>query len=214
MLQQHSSKTADDLRAGGYVGVYRRAHYALRTLTYNEHALGNLDYALDTLLNPILFPLDHVTASLGPYLVGMVVVLLGSVIVVCYVLGIEWYIRQELHCTLALAFVLGHFLQFTTWWHLYQGVTLSPGYPTATCFSSENSSVCRRCVLPRPPRAHHCSVCRRCVLRMDHHCPWLNNCVGLHTHRHFYLFSVATLAGDETTSAPFSSQLAKWTEAK
>ncbi|TGZ61144.1 hypothetical protein CRM22_008156 [Opisthorchis felineus] len=48
-------------------------------------------------------------------------------------------------------------------------------------------TMCYRCTVPRPPRAHHCNVCGACVLRMDHHCPWIANCVGLHTHRHFYL---------------------------
>ncbi|GFZ43290.1 hypothetical protein JCM24511_01009 [Saitozyma sp. JCM 24511] len=47
---------------------------------------------------------------------------------------------------------------------------------------------CRKCDGPKPERTHHCSVCKRCVLLMDHHCPWINGCVGLHNQRHFILF--------------------------
>ena len=40
----------------------------------------------------------------------------------------------------------------------------------------------------KPERAHHCSVCETCVLKMDHHCPWLGNCVGYHNFKEFFLF--------------------------
>ena len=37
---------------------------------------------------------------------------------------------------------------------------------------------CRSCKLHKPARSKHCSICGVCVTRHDHHCVWLNNCVG------------------------------------
>lgn len=54
---------------------------------------------------------------------------------------------------------------------------------------------CRTCKGPKPLRAHHCSVCNKCVLKMDHHCPWIMNCVGFKNHRYFILFLVYLTLG-------------------
>lgn len=47
---------------------------------------------------------------------------------------------------------------------------------------------CDKCHIIKPDRAHHCSVCGYCVLKMDHHCPWVNNCVCFDNYKFFILF--------------------------
>ncbi|TFK86062.1 zf-DHHC-domain-containing protein [Polyporus arcularius HHB13444] len=48
---------------------------------------------------------------------------------------------------------------------------------------------CKKCVAPKPERAHHCGTCGRCVLKMDHHCMWLGHkCIGHRTHASFVHF--------------------------
>ncbi|KAG2182832.1 hypothetical protein INT44_005813 [Umbelopsis vinacea] len=49
---------------------------------------------------------------------------------------------------------------------------------------------CKTCNVFKPPRSHHCSACRRCVLKMDHHCPWIANCVGYDNYGHFLRFLI------------------------
>ncbi|XP_071948162.1 palmitoyltransferase ZDHHC12-B-like [Antedon mediterranea] len=47
---------------------------------------------------------------------------------------------------------------------------------------------CDSCCVEQPVRSKHCSECGRCVRKFDHHCPWLENCVGERNHKYFWLF--------------------------
>ena len=52
----------------------------------------------------------------------------------------------------------------------------------------EVSELCSDCKVIRTPRSRHCNVCGVCVERFDHHCPWINNCVGANNHNNYLMF--------------------------
>lgn len=49
---------------------------------------------------------------------------------------------------------------------------------------------CKWCLKYKPDRCHHCRICNVCVLRMDHHCPWVYNCIGFRNHKYFILLLI------------------------
>jgi len=60
---------------------------------------------------------------------------------------------------------------------------------------SPKASFCSKCQHSRPPRCRHCSTCRRCVLQYDHHCIWVNQCIGYNNYRNFLMILVYISAG-------------------
>ena len=77
------------------------------------------------------------------------------------------------------------------------------------------SKSCSKCLDNwKPPRAHHCRVCKKCVFRMDHHCVWINNCVGSHNQKYFILFLSYTLIISLFTLTLHIYTLLEWPQGK
>lgn len=54
-------------------------------------------------------------------------------------------------------------------------------------------SLCPDCQVIRTARSRHCNKCNQCVDRFDHHCPWINNCIGAANYKAFYLYVLVEL---------------------
>jgi len=53
--------------------------------------------------------------------------------------------------------------------------------------------ICPDCIIVRPLRSKHCESCKKCISVCDHHCTWINNCVGAKNHKYFLCFIILSL---------------------
>lgn len=58
-----------------------------------------------------------------------------------------------------------------------------------------NIKRCNRCYVVRFPGVKHCSRCQGCIINMDHHCPWIFNCIGQFNQKFFLQFIGYSLVG-------------------
>jgi len=91
------------------------------------------------------------------------------------------------------------FASLTTF-HFFCAMCDGPGYLPLEWKPDDNRDTkylqfCETCQGYKAPRAHHCRKCGRCVLKMDHHCPWINSCVGHFNHGHFVGFLTFAVLG-------------------
>jgi len=57
---------------------------------------------------------------------------------------------------------------------------------------SDEVCFCVLCKVSVDPRSKHCKACDKCVMGFDHHCKWLNNCIGARNYRPFFLLLTLT----------------------
>ena len=61
--------------------------------------------------------------------------------------------------------------------------------------------VCATCLVDKTLASMHCSKCDACVVGLDHHCPFVNTCVGVGNRRMFILFTLFASLGCFLSSA-------------
>eukprot|EP00164_Ancoracysta_twista_P002345 GFYU01003099.1.p1 GENE.GFYU01003099.1~~GFYU01003099.1.p1 ORF type:complete len:345 (-),score=53.47 GFYU01003099.1:187-1221(-) len=138
---------------------------------------------------------------LGPILICLATTLIATVIYVYFTILLPWWTeRQVVSFTGVVNIAMAVVLTSSIFFNYFMCVLTPPGHvpddlemegaqdEEAPARGQGFAKFCRKCDRPKPPRAHHCHVCRRCVLKMDHHCPWIGNCVGHYNYRYFVNF--------------------------
>uniref|UniRef100_A0A8C9XTM3 Palmitoyltransferase n=1 Tax=Sander lucioperca TaxID=283035 RepID=A0A8C9XTM3_SANLU len=171
------------------------AYMRLLVQSFYFNSLTDSDVVFDSVFEPVFWTVDYVTRWFGTLFVWLVVILVSSILVICYVILLPMVLKTYSPEGIAWHLCYGHWNLVMIVFHYYKATTTSPGYPPTEKNDSPFVSVCKRCIMPKPARTHHCGICNRCILRMDHHCPWLNNCVGHLNHRYFFSFCVALTLG-------------------
>ncbi|XP_024280117.1 palmitoyltransferase ZDHHC16A isoform X2 [Oncorhynchus tshawytscha] len=163
------------------------------SLYYNT--LTNSDVVMDSLMEPILWMVDLLTRRFGAVFVCLLVILTTSILLVVYVVMLPVIFDTYSPSWIAWHMSYGHWNLVMIVFHYYKATNTAPGYPPTMKNSIPFVSMCKKCIIPKPARTHHCAICNTCILKMDHHCPWLNNCVGHFNQRYFFCFCVSLTLG-------------------
>ncbi|KAM9848191.1 palmitoyltransferase ZDHHC16A isoform 2-T2 [Aulostomus maculatus] len=174
-------------------GTWAYMKLLVQSLFFNS--LTDSDVFFDSVFEPLFFTVDYVTRWFGLVFVCLVVLLTSSILVIAYVVLLPLILNTYSPPWIAWHICYGHWNLIMIAFHYYKAAKTSPGYPPSEKRDIPFVSVCKKCILPKPARTHHCGICNRCILKMDHHCPWLNNCVGHFNHRYFFSFCLFMTLG-------------------
>jgi len=165
----------------------------IKSLFYNHHL--SQSYVSDVCMEPIFTLVDSKIFSrfLGPFFIVAVTCLTAAVVGISYWIGYPWWYSRSPEMTIFLL-IVGNWLLVNVTFHYYMAAVTDPGQPPKDT-TYEAVSICKKCLIPKPARTHHCSICNRCILKFDHHCPWLNTCIGFYNQRYFLLYMVYTTVG-------------------
>jgi palmitoyltransferase len=61
--------------------------------------------------------------------------------------------------------------------------------------NGDSSKICITCRVVKPLRSKHCNACGACVRKFDHHCPWINNCIGEGNYKQFVWYLLTETIG-------------------
>ncbi|TRY88626.1 hypothetical protein DNTS_028840 [Danionella cerebrum] len=129
----------------------------LKSCYYN--ILTNSDTMMDCVFEPVYWLVDHMTRWFGVVFVTLVIALTGSVVIIVYLCVLPIILSSyPLHWIL-WHLCYGHWNLMMVIFHYYKATTTSPGFPPQEKTDIPMVTICKKCIVPKPARTHHCSIC-------------------------------------------------------
>lgn len=78
---------------------------------------------------------------------------------------------------------------------IHTGYPDGPTPPPLADIPSHTPKLCTTCLVDKSYATTHCAQCNVCVISLDHHCVFVNNCVGLGNRLIFVYFTISATLG-------------------
>ncbi|XP_047208164.1 palmitoyltransferase ZDHHC16A isoform X2 [Girardinichthys multiradiatus] len=122
-------------------------------------ALTDSDVVFDSIFEPVFWTVDYVTRWFGLVFVCLVVILTSSIVVIAYIVLLPLILNTYSPPWIAWHICYGHWNLVMIAFHYYKAAKTSPGYPPTEKNDRPFVSVCKKCIMPKPARTHHCGIC-------------------------------------------------------
>jgi len=154
--------------------------------------------ACQTISDAIFDSVNVVTRVVGKIFIGCVFLLTSLVAIYFFYCFLPYQVHFNSVFSVIFHLFTGVYLLINIIFHYYNAVRINPGIVINSAKvdrdqvehlrENYNYRICKHCAQVKPARTYHCSVCACCILKMEHHCPWINNCVGMFNHKFYLLF--------------------------
>ena len=154
-----------------------------------------------SLRNKLISVYNYLVYKPNPSVQIFYVLFFATLFLIYYYYGIKKYFP---HKTIPYNFIYGLYtILFFALYSFYICSISNPGiirstnitslkkkYPYDFLFNNDED-FCKKCNLEKIYRSKHCIICDKCIEKFDHHCIWVNNCIGAKNLKYFYYFIFA-----------------------
>ena len=167
----------------------------LKIKIYGETGLNLLPEGIK---NKILFIYDYLVNKPNPVVQIFYLLLVLLLYLLYYFYGIKKYFPHKV-ISYNIVYILYTILFFALYTFYLCSISdpgiiknknisfLKKKYPYDFLFNPEKQE-CKKCNIPKINRSKHCRVCDKCIEKFDHHCIWINNCVGAKNIKYFFYY--------------------------